>query len=544
MKFKIVSQTAKMSAIRHEGYILRQDKWNDYGFQTLYHLYRSDGSASPESIGEIKILKRGQTESDPIQIDSDFDELPEGYCSLGQSLDYYERLGEGGTDVRKDVLARLRDVIQDIDIRDSFKEEPGYSTALCRDHKEGSDFFLVARHILEVDITLPPPSEFKFSFQVAGWASAVNFDFSSTTPRSIFHSYGDGPTPPNRICVVIGRNGVGKSTFLSRLARVAYASPQQREKYYTEVGAIDPPHIGFSRIIAVNYNAFDGFVLPGLGLYERQRIAKEVSDGIGRFIYCGLRDIISEQGDSVESIDHRHSEEELLSYAQQDVSTSCRILSHEFASARFANNIIRIKQKARNLEFKEALRGLRSEPSITDVVESLINEDETIDALSRLYASLSSGHKIVLQIISSIAASALPRSLVILDEPENHLHPPLAAALVHSTNHLLEKFDSYAVIATHSPVVLQEALGKNVSVLRKNGDRTQASPLPLESFGESVGILTTEVFSLNFETADHQKALRSLVESGLDFDQVNALFRPHGLSSQAAALVRTLTRKQ
>lgn len=121
MKFKIVSQTAKMSAIRHEGYILRQDKWNDYGFQTLYHLYRSDGSASPESIGEIKILKRGQTESDPIQIGSDFDELPEGYCSLGQSLDYYERLGEGGTDVRKDVLARLRDVIQDIDIRDSFK---------------------------------------------------------------------------------------------------------------------------------------------------------------------------------------------------------------------------------------------------------------------------------------------------------------------------------------------------------------------------------------------------------------------------------------
>jgi ABC-type transport system involved in cytochrome c biogenesis ATPase subunit len=44
----------------------------------------------------------------------------------------------------------------------------------------------------------------------------------------------------------------------------------------------------------------------------------------------------------------------------------------------------------------------------------------------------SSGQKIVVQIAARLVAHITPRSLVLIDEPETHLHQPLIAALMHT----------------------------------------------------------------------------------------------------------------
>ena len=45
-------------------FALQQDNWNDYSFQTLYHLYyQPDNSEAATLIGPVKILRRGQTAS-------------------------------------------------------------------------------------------------------------------------------------------------------------------------------------------------------------------------------------------------------------------------------------------------------------------------------------------------------------------------------------------------------------------------------------------------------------------------------------------------
>ena len=58
-------------------FALQQDNWNDFRFQTLYHLYYSPEDEDGESIfvGSVKILKRGQTAADNQQITTDFDSL-------------------------------------------------------------------------------------------------------------------------------------------------------------------------------------------------------------------------------------------------------------------------------------------------------------------------------------------------------------------------------------------------------------------------------------------------------------------------------------
>jgi hypothetical protein len=58
-------------------------------------------------------------------------------------------------------------------------------------------------------------------------------------------------------------------------------------------------------------------------------------------------------------------------------------------------------------------------------------------------------------------------------------------------------YRSYALIATHSPIVLQEIPRKRVLVLTRDGDVITSESLETESFGQSISELTRHVFETN-----------------------------------------------
>ena len=62
-------------------FALQQDNWNDFSFQTLYHLYYRKGGVEPDVVyvGPVKILRMGQTEHDPILIRDPFESLGEEF---------------------------------------------------------------------------------------------------------------------------------------------------------------------------------------------------------------------------------------------------------------------------------------------------------------------------------------------------------------------------------------------------------------------------------------------------------------------------------
>ena len=74
------------------------------------------------------------------------------------------------------------------------------------------------------------------------------------------------------------------------------------------------------------------------------------------------------------------------------------------------------------------------------------------------FLGLSTGYKIVLHVIVSLVAHTTSKSLILFDEPEMQLPPPLIAALMKSMRIVLEEKNAFAVVSTHSPVVLQETL--------------------------------------------------------------------------------------
>lgn len=83
-----------------------------------------------------------------------------------------------------------------------------------------------------------------------------------------------------------------------------------------------------------------------------------------------------------------------------------------------------------------------------------------------------------------------------MDEPESHLHPPLLSAFTRALADLLTNRNGVAIIATHSPVLLQEVPRECVWKLRRNGLVASADRPECETFAENVGFLTREVFQL------------------------------------------------
>jgi len=102
-------------------------------------------------------------------------------------------------------------------------------------------------------------------------------------------------------------------------------------------------------------------------------------------------------------------------------------------------------------------------------------------------------------------------SLLLLDEPETHLHPNFISHFVALLNNLLAQTGSAAVIATHSAYLVREVFREQVTVLRTTSDgRVMSEPLRLQTFGADVGSISYFVFG-----EDEPSMLASEVEKRL-----------------------------
>ena len=145
---------------------------------------------------------------------------------------------------------------------------------------------------------------------------------------------------------------------------------------------------------------------------------------------------------------------------------------------------------ARRRRWLRAVELLEADPLFLDANARAVVDDtaEGWEGRTRKwFRRLSSGHSVVLLTISRLVELVEEKSLV-LDEPEGHLHPPLLSAFIRALSELLVNRNGVAIVATHSPVVLQEVPRSCACVLNRTGVALRADRPELETFGEKVGI--------------------------------------------------------
>ena len=113
------------------------------------------------------------------------------------------------------------------------------------------------------------------------------------------------------------------------------------------------------------------------------------------------------------------------------------------------------------------------------------------------------------------------KTLVILDEPELHLHPPLLSSFIRSLSQLLIKANGVAILATHSPIILQEVQRECVYKLSRevSTDFIQAVRPSTETFAEDIGSLTFDIFELETIESGFYTLIDQIVRENLSFEE-------------------------
>ena len=100
------------------------------------------------------------------------------------------------------------------------------------------------------------------------------------------------------------------------------------------------------------------------------------------------------------------------------------------------------------------------DPAIPWEGQYKLNKEE----LGKIVQIVSSGQLHLLSLITYIYANIHFATLLIIDEPEVHLHPHTVVEFMRILASILMRFKSYAIIATHSPLIVREVISSNVQV--------------------------------------------------------------------------------
>ncbi|WP_374670180.1 AAA family ATPase [Flavobacterium sp. NRK F7] len=133
---------------------------------------------------------------------------------------------------------------------------------------------------------------------------------------------------------------------------------------------------------------------------------------------------------------------------------------------------------------------------------------------------MSSGQNILLFIITEIVANIRYDSLILYDEPETHLHPNAISELINTIYQLVDKFQSFCIIGTHSPLIIQELLSKNVFIMERRENLPSIRKIEIESFGENLSKLTEDVFGNRDVSKMYKEIIKELVSHDKSFEEI------------------------
>ncbi|MDF1705824.1 MAG: AAA family ATPase [Aeromicrobium sp.] len=534
LTFRVVGRNDPQPRERFPFVELRWDHWDDYSFKTMLGAKLHIDAGSALDLGGVKILRRGQEEGF-TDLPETFESLDDEFVSLGQDIEYYERLiRDVPESLRLPYLWALRDAALDPGIERAFVSERGWETSVLR-FGQAVNALEIGREMLQGITRKAGLMSFQFDWKRGEVATPIDFDFRESSEL------------PGRCQVLIGYNGVGKTTLLADLALAA--SRGREEAPVPTDSTLTGDDTTFGAVVAVSYSAFDTFrtpeesVRPSPSALGDDDVDRDAKDSGGRtevfgYVYCGLRITVKRSTAAMKRFVHpdNGSEEPDGSYELKSIGA----IEREFARA--LGDVGRRKSARPHLV--EAFQALSEEPSFGRAGVDLGLLGSGVDSADAIAAfrQLSTGHKIVLNIVAQLAAHLRTRSLVLIDEPESHLHPPLTAALLRALQVLLRGWDSFAVVATHSPVVVQEVPSQQVKILERYIDDVSVQGPEIETFGENIGSITRHIFSLDSSATDYQGTLAALARR-FSLDEIDDLFA-NGISAQARALVLNYQARQ
>ncbi|RQX84576.1 ATP-binding protein [Burkholderia anthina] len=487
-----------------EGFHLLQDHvgthyrapWDDFDYIVTFQVHRSH-NRQRQSFGEIKVLVNGYQDTSKYFIEHgtpdgksiDITDLlkPDKVVSLASDIDYYQRLRKALSDDALTYLDGICDASYNYVQFPQYSTWPGFSGSLFRDGtaarailKKGKQIAL-GRYIPEkkFDITVDDlPQTFD--------PVTFNFDNERALGRT-------------NINLVIGKNGVGKTTILRRIvdhiAGLA-ANGQSWPYFHKVIVAAHSPFEDFDTKNALIDRLREHYALPDTvapsqkDRHERQQLY------VNEYSYIGFKN-----DDNAFSLSwpKEHSAKSLVKIMEYDNDnlwwTEDSRFDRLFDTLRLSIDFDCLSLSTCDggkLEFRKeesaSRKTIRERKTSIDFEKGItFNKDGRA-------LSLSSGQRVYSYLLPCLVAEIDEESLLIIDEPELYLHPTMEIGLINMVKYLLTKTTSNAIIATHSSVMAREVERDGITLLRHVDGRTQSSRPGFETFGAPIDLIIGEAF--------------------------------------------------
>ncbi len=472
----------------HHCFVLTfNSEWNDnFSYKTRYHLYYlCDGIQ--KYIGEVKIMKKGCNNTSDV-LPPSFYSLDPDYCSLGQSDTYYSNFSKFFKNQSYIYIAEICDVALYSHLHKKFEKEPPFISSLIR-YNDAERALRLGRYIVYGrDIT----NAFSFQYEFIPPYNKENdnkvlFDFDFAGDKAYY----------KRAIALIGENGVGKSSLMKKLVKEIVTN---KNANFTGLNPL------FSCVMAITYSPFDDYPLS-------DSLRGEIID----YEYCGLVDHLEEKDDRIIKKDLLTKDKQIEIF----IRNAHTILERkEHIILAWIENVLKVINRD----------SLQKAITLNDDI-FFGNYTLNDKGLAEMFENASSGESIFLSVISAILAKIRYDSILFLDEPEQHLHPAGITVLISSIMKILNKYNSFAVISTHSPFIIREMPSSNVRILHRRNERLYCSPIGIESFGEDVSAISNIVF----EDLGREKRYEEIIDklsasNNYDFEKIVKALQNNGKS--------------
>lgn len=510
MNIQVYENNSSFSYIRDTLY-LHRNYWDDYLFKTTFDVSYYDDTGKLITIGQVKIgymgmkPKKSQISDSMITesistfhtIPKEFSKLDDRFFSLGQDENYYVNISSLGDSKRIEVLTALQDVAFNLEHFKKVINEDSMKASLLRSVNANS----VKEQLHRIADGGAKLTKYSFVY------STPSNESEETSSQLAFY-IDPNSNPPTNIHVFIGRNGTGKTTLIKNMIHsIRYQDDTCGSFSYNKIGRYSNP-AKFTNVLCVAFSPFDDFSKV------------DTQDTEIPYSYIGL---------------NKHDGNLLDSIEMQFFEAFSNCMMNERKRQLWIKAIEILKS---DITFGEmSLEAIAYDVSFCENNNEVVSEKK--EYIKNIFSKLSSGHKVVLLIITGCVDKIVEKSIVFLDEPENHLHPPLLSALIRALSDLLIDRNGVAIISTHSPVVLQEVPTSCVYSIRRIDEKLIADRLPIKTFGASIGSLTNEVFGLEVTNSGYHKLIAEAVKKINDYEMISKNF-DNQLGNEAIILLRTL----
>ncbi|WP_298550544.1 AAA family ATPase [uncultured Parabacteroides sp.] len=448
------------------------DHWDDYGVESRFELFYYESKESYTYIGPLKIInvKQEYTDSEHQKyrvrdlMEDLFYSLGENeFCSIGQTQEYYDTLKQKFPNKYLSILWALKDCAIFSFIEDNFEKHPFFHSLI----RENSVERILRKEKYLID-NRKISSCYRFSYEFS--------PKYAEEPIHIEFSFDINSAFQQRVFAIIGENGVGKTQLITAL-------PLDLAKRRENLFAPQVPL--YSKVIAVSTSLYDSFDVP--------------KNSVGfNYVYCGL------------------------ACGKKDNKT---ILAPKELKLKLLQTTKTINGRERAESLKNILFPLYS----ADIISALFTiQEEKIKVnqarLVEIVDYMSSGESSLLFIFCNIVANIRYDSLILFDEPETHLHPNAITSLMSSIYQLLDEYQSYAIIVTHSPLIIREMRSTGVRIMDRINNLPVIRSINMESLGANVSALVEEIFENKDIPKYYKIKIDELISLGLSYgDLISAL---------------------